>query len=413
MQFLRSNQQLQAQIGTVKSGTTAAQAKQDVDWLTMFVNAIRQYKMLSMSLSYAGQLGGSAMGALRGDSGLKNDFVTMLTAADFAADRSLRTSLVEWSRMLGQNDCTTLCDWLGIPLVETSGRPVKTTNDQISRPQNVVGEKVLPELMDGVLSLPRKDWEAAMTVGTFRGIRKGQSSSVSSGFVNIISHSKATELAGERLGAEATEDGKILEARKMLSEGVAHEVGHTVDNALPAAHEALCQTLGYATYEPGQASAYLSKAGVGWKADPAVAAKLVQLWLEDEDWSKLGAEGWKTKLLKAAHLAVHKTGEPDATSFEKSSLFGLLKTSKDPTSVKKTVQGGTGLSLYAKASEAQVWGSEMYTHLQGWNNGRAALSDREYCAELYRVAMTAEDKSAAVSGFPSAAKEWLAKVEEL
>ncbi len=410
----RSNHQMQARMGAAQTrGAASGQAKQDVDWLSMFIDAIRQHKMLSMALGFAGQLGGAAMGALRKGDGLQQSFVELLSAADFAADRDLRTSLVDWARMLSQNDNATLCDWLGIPLVEQSGLPVKTANDQLSNPGSVVGEKVLPEVMDGVLSLPRKDWAAAMTAGTFRGIRPGQSSSVSSGFVNVISHSKATELAGERLGADATEDEKKVEAQKMLSEGVAHEVGHTVDNALPEAHTALCQALGYEAFRPEQASAYLGKAGVGWDADPAVAAKVVQLWLENEDWSKLDAEGWKTKLLQAAHLAVHRTGEPDAASFEKSALFGLLQTSKDPTSVEKTVQGGAGLSLYAKAQEAQVWGAGMYTHLKAWNNGRAALSDREYCAELYRMAMTADDKDNVVAAYPSAAKAWLAKVEAL
>ena len=58
----------------------------------------------------------------------------------------------------------------------------------------------------------------------------------------------------------------------------------------------------------------------------------------------------------------------------------------------------------------------MYAHLTAWNNTKAAMSDREYCAELYRMAMSAqsgEERDRVVSAYPAAAQDWLKKVEQL
>jgi|GEM_PF-4602633 len=416
MSFRQSRQNAQLQGPGMAPGARGGQSMSAANggpWLDMFIKAVKEHGNLSMALGAAGLAGTAAMGAVRADPDLKKTFLAQLKATDFSADAENRMKLVEWARTMDQGACAELCGWLGVPLLERSGLPAKVTDGVVANPENVVGEGVLPEVLDGVLSLPRRHWEAAMAAGKFRGVRPGQTSSESSGYVNVISRGKAEELATTRLGDDATPHNIEQEAHKVLSEGVAHEVGHTVDNALPSAHAALCQALGFEKFGPSETSAYLKKAGVGWDADPAVAAKVVELWLKDESWASGGPAVWKAALLSQAHTAVHKGGTPDAASFEKSTLFSLLTTSKDPTVVEKTVSGGAGLSLYAKAKEAQLWGPAMYTHLTAWGNSKAALSDREYCAELYRMAMTSDDKDAVVAAYPTAAQAWLKKVEAL
>jgi len=386
-----------------------------------FIQAVLTLKNLGMALAAAAlaTFKGDAdliMAAMRQDHALKTAFRSMLEGANFATEDGFRSNLVSFAEGLDQTDGVTLCEWLGVPLVESSGHPVGKTDDQVARPDAVVDAAVLPSVLDGVLRLPRDHWEAAMAQGTFRGVRPGTSSSVSSGFVNVVSYGTAEEIARERLGDDIADSNVRREAKEVLSDGVAHEVGHTMDNALPQAHNDLCQALGYENFGKDQAAAYLSKAGVGWDEDPEVAAQVVTLWLDNEDWSKMGPEGWSGALLTQAYTDLKRSGPPDDATFKKSSLFSLLETSKDPSRVDKTSVGGTGLGLYARAGEAQIWGPAMYAHLTAWNNTKAAMSDREYCAELYRMAMSAqsgEERDRVVSAYPAAAQDWLKKVEQL
>jgi len=382
-------------------------------WVEQFIENVRTRKHIAMALGSAAGGGQLVMVALKEDPTLEGEFRTLLDAVDFSARDDLRASLVEFARTLGQTDGVLLCEWLGVPLMERGGVPVEKHEDAVAHADDVVSADVLPEVLDGVLSLPRTHWEAAMGAGTFKGVRPGASSSVSSGFVNVVSWDQAAEIANERTGEGVYSQDTLVETQKVLSEGVAHEIGHTMDNAMPSAHAALCGALGFQAFGPSEAKAFLTAAGVGWEADAEVAAKVVELWLLKEEWGQAGADAWKGALLAEAHKAVHGAGTPDADSFAQSSLFSLLTTSQDPTSVDKTEHGGAGLSLFARAKEAQVWGPTMFTHLKAWNNGKAALSDREYCAELYRVAMTADDQEQAVAGYPTAARTWLTQVQKL
>ena len=97
-----------------------------------------------------------------------------------------------------------------------------------------------------------------------------------------------------------------------------------------SARPVLAQVLGYEAFGPSEAKAFLSVAGVGWEDDPAVAAKIVELWLSGKGWRQHHTDAWPAELLHQAHAAVHHTGTPDARSFSSSSLFRLLKTSHDP-----------------------------------------------------------------------------------
>ncbi len=115
-------------------------------------------------------------------------------------------------------------------------------------------------------------------------------------------------------------------------------------------------------------------------------------------------------------MTVHRSDDGrNPTTFNNSELFLLLSHSVDPRTVSKYENDCAGLSLYSRAGEAQVWGSDMYAHLQAWNNGRAALSDREYVAELYRCAFSSPDPMAAAvaAGYPAAAQDWVKRVASL
>lgn len=129
------------------------------------------------------------------------------------------------------------------------------------------------------------------------------------------------------------------------------------------AQATMCKVLGYDAFGPSEAKAFLTMAGVGWQADPVVAAKIVELWFSQAPREPRHPRSWAVALLQEAHTAVHQSGKPNAESFILSSLYRLLKNTQDPAAT----PNDTGLSelndVHIDSPDAQFWGTRR--HSQG------------------------------------------------
>ena len=154
-----------------------------------------------------------------------------------------------------------------------------------------------------------------------------------------------------------------------------------------SAHTALFQALGYQDFGLSEARCFLHMAGVGWEDDPAVAAKIVELWLSTESRGLQRTRSWTVDLLQEAHTAVHEEGTPNAESFASSSLYRLLTTSQDPVIATHNERPHERLRPKASAMHADLRHPSLDNQRSTWDHS---------------TTMTAEELEIAIASSPPA-----------
>lgn len=309
-----------------------------------------------------------------------------------------------------------LFNWLEVPL-QTEGRGTVTYDDDRgiqSTGGDFLGEEELPLVLQGLLQLPSRFWRDPKALKTYTGIRPGPAAAYVKGSVTAVSLDERTKKVKDgaaKVGKEITDKAALEQGKQAFADGVSHEIGHSIDAAMPGAHKALMAALGFERL--AGADAFVKRAGMldGVSDAGAIkcAATYVDLWMKNSSHpsTKDGVLEQLSSLGESMKL------EDVSKALDGTYLLDVLVASNDPTSIEKTDVGGKGYALFQKAGEYQVFGAAMKQHLTAWGNGKAALSDREYCAELFRCYFQAPaaERAGVLAGYPPAAQAWIAKAE--